>query len=349
MHRSWWLVLVLLCCASACARRAAELSVVRPAVINAAPFGNRYEVREFDGDPVASAYIGRALRARIVQSLNRSIVLVEQGGGLAISGSIGRLEYGEREERARATCSRTEGTSNTQRTDTSFSWGQAASGSRTEGTSNTQRTVSYECTRPVRVGTLAALVEFRVTVTGSGEVIFARSFETSRTARIEGLPGAVSVSPNEGTIDAGALRDDALEELVERFSRVILPWRQTVEVTFETCDGDARCDQGYQAVQAQRLDVADALFTRVLEADRGAVAAEQRTRIADAYYNRAMVRMIQGQFGPAFMDLQRALQLDPQRELFQQRFQLLENLARDQEALRQQVGVQPPSSGSQEK
>jgi tetratricopeptide (TPR) repeat protein len=325
MHRSWWLVLVMLCCASACARRTAELSVVRPALINAAPFGNQYEVRAFDGDPVAAAFIGRALRARIVQSLNRSIVLVEQGGGLAISGEIGRLEYSEREERERATCYRT------------------------EGSGSSQQTVSYACTRPVRVGTLAALVEFRVAVASSGQVLFARAYEASRSARVEGAPGAITVSPEAVTLDARAMRDDALEELVERFSRVILPWRQTVEVTFEPCDGDARCDQGYQAVQAQRLDVADALFTRVLEADRGAVAHEQRTRVADAYYNRAMVRLIQGQFGPAFMDLQRALQLDPQRELFRQRFQLLENLARDQEALRQQVGARPPSSGSEEK
>jgi hypothetical protein len=88
--------------------RTAQLDIVRPAMLNGAPYGNTYDVRPVEGDPEAGEQIRANLRARIVNSLNRAIVLLETGGSIAVQANVRSVAYNENETRAEATCSHTE-------------------------------------------------------------------------------------------------------------------------------------------------------------------------------------------------------------------------------------------------
>lgn len=308
----------------ACARTA-QLDVLRPAMINAAPFGNSFEVREFQGDPQASAQLQSALRERIASSLNHAITLVMANGGLAIQGSILRNEFHQEEQQRSETCTHT------------------------ERVNNQDRTVNHPCTRIVTTGIFDVSVGYSVVVPATNQVLFSREYSSQRRSelsrRFGPYPGDASTS---GQINPAQLKHDAFEHTVEQFSRVILPWRDTVEVTFEGCAGDARCSQAYEAVQAQRLDAAEEILNAVTGPDGTPIAEADRNRVSEAIYNRAMVRMLRGVYGAAFIDLQRAIELRPDKEEWRGRFQELEQLARDQDALREQQGGGPPSVPEQQ-
>jgi hypothetical protein len=200
----------------------------------------------------------------------------------------------------------------------------------------------------VRRGEAHSTIEFTVVGVATGQVMFSRQYEGSRSAQSTGRVGpypsdTIALAP----LDHHGMMLASLEDTVAQFARVILPWTDSVELRFEGCDGDDRCAQGYSAVQAQRLDAAEALFTAVIGAEGAAVPPPQRERVGDAYYNRAMLRMIRGTYGGAFIDLQRAMELRPGRSEWTERYRELELLARDQEALRAQHGVTTESSGSE--
>ena len=296
--------------------RTAQLDVVRPASLNAAPYGNNFEVLPIEGDPSAGERIRAALRQRIAESLNRAITLSETGGAIAIQGAIRQLEMHVNDERASATCSHTE---------------------RVNGRDVSRQ---HACTNITRTATLSAQVELRVYVANNQQVLFTRTYDATETTRVRGREGPYRADFIAlANIDPIPLRDAALDEIVERFARVILPWRDTVELNFEGCDGDARCAQAYDRVRQRDLAGAEQLVTQVIGAEGAPVAAQQRVRVGEAFYNRAMVRLIRGAYGGAYIDLQHAIQLLPDREGFRARYQQLEQLARDQDAMRQQQGI----------
>ncbi|MDP3277104.1 MAG: hypothetical protein Q8Q09_18070 [Deltaproteobacteria bacterium] len=308
---------------SGCARRA-QLDVLRPAMLNAAAHGYSYEVRNFDGNPSATSEVIATLRTAISTSLNPAIVLVNQQGGLVIEGGVGEYFYTEQESRDNATCSHQ------------------------EGSGSSRRTVQHACTRIVRVGRASARVDFRVTATSSNQVVYARSFANTAERRATWQVGPY---PADNTvpvaIDPNRVLSEALQGAVQPFMHVILPWRDSIELEFEGCGGDARCNQGFEAVQARDLVSAERLFSAVVGSTPPSNAGEIE-RVSDALYNRAQVRMLQGVYGGAFVDLQQALQLRPTREQWRTRYSQLEQLAQDQAALRAQHGLEsddtPPTS-----
>ncbi len=311
-----WVAAALLASLSSgtgCAR-IARLDIVRPALLNAAPFGNTYQVHAFEGDVESVVYVQSRLRQRIANSLNRSIALVEAQGGLVFVGAIPRVEYSQSETRNNVRCTHRE---------------------RVNGR---ERNVDHTCTEITRIGVVETQVEFRIVQGSTGQVLATRVYDSSESVRVRGRigPYASDFIPFP-LIDQRALRDGALEDAVERFSRVILPWRDHLELNFEGCAGEARCTQGFDAVQAGRLDVAEALFTAVVGDDTSPVAEQQRERVGEAHYNRAMVRTIQNNYIGASADLQRAIGLLPQRDVYRARLHELEILARDQQLLRQQL------------
>ncbi|MFO0559099.1 MAG: hypothetical protein U0269_13880 [Polyangiales bacterium] len=312
---SWALLGASLLPTQAC-YRTAQLDVVRPALINAAPFGNSYEVRPSEGDVQAGEQIRSGLRARIVASLNRGITLVEANGGLAVQANIRRLEYAEHDARTEARCSHSE----------------------TVDGQQVQR--EHPCTNIARTGELQAQVEFRVIVSATQHVLFSRTYESARSTVVRGREGPYPADRVAlSVIDPRPLRAQAIDDVVASFAPVILPWMDTVELNFEGCDGDARCTRAYELVQQRNLEGAEQLVTQVAGADGAQIPQGQRVRVGEALYNRAMIRMLRGVYGGAFIDLQRAIELVPDREGFRQRSRQLEQLARDQDSLREQQGV----------
>jgi hypothetical protein len=303
--------------AQGCARTA-RLDVVRPATLNAAPFGNSFEVRSFEGDPEGATLVQGALRERILASLNRAITLVERDGGLAVQGGIVRFQYDETEAREAEQCSHS------------------------ETVNNQVRTVNHPCTRLIRRGVAQAAVTFSVVVPATGQVLFSRTYESSRRDERTGRAGPYPQDRiDPAPLDAVGLKTGAIRDVVDGFARVILPWRDTLELEFEGCGGDARCDRAYAALREQRLETAEGMYSTVIGAEGAPVPPPERPRVGDAYFNRAMVRMIRGNYGAAFIDLQRALELRPDRDAWRERYRALEELARDQDSLRAQQGLAP--------
>lgn len=313
----------LLSSATGCAR-VARLDIVRPALINAAQFGNTYQVHAFEGDVESVLYVQSALRNRIANSLNRSIALVEVQGGLVFMGSIPRVEYFQRDVVRDARCTHRE---------------------RVNGR---DRDVEHRCVEITRIGEVQTRVEFRIVQGSTGQVLATRVYDSAESVRVRGRTGPYGADfiPFP-IIDQRALRDGALEDAIERFSRVILPWRDQLELNFEGCAGDGRCGQGYEAVRANNLEAAESLFTSVVGDDNAPVAEQQRERVGEAHYNRAMVRTIRGNYMGASADLQLAIGLLPGRALYRARLRELEFFARDQELLRQQMASPAAPSGGE--
>lgn len=319
------LLLLALLAPAACSRTA-TFNVVRPAILNASAVGNTMTVGPIAApNPIhlpAAADISAQLQHRIANSLNRSIRLVAAGGGVVITGAVLANDYAETMERNNRVCSR-----------------QVQSG--TANGVPQYRTDTYACVDLRRVGTGVSRVQFQITHGSDGTVFFDQVYEFRQQ---EVTTGVMSSYENRtpAYINPDALTAAARAVNIEHFARVILPWQEQVTVVFEDCNGDARCRQGYDLVQQGNLEAAEPLFTQVIgDADRAgaAVPASESERIGEAFFNRGLTREYLGRYTQAVADLQRAMQLRPDESDWQTQLEEAQQMARDQEALRQQGAV----------
>ncbi len=309
-----------------CASRTATFRVTRPAMLNAAEVGNTMTVAAVTTtNPAylpAAAEIVAELQARISQSLNRSIRLVGQGGGVVITGSVLSHDYAEQMNRNDRTCSR-----------------QVPNGTRNGVTQ--YRTDTYRCTDLQRVGTGISRIQFTLTNGQSNQVIFDQMFEMTQSVTTTGV---VSNYENRtpAFIDGNQLVQRARNVNVERFAHVILPWQEDVTVEFEDCNGDNRCQQGFELVRSGGLERAEPLFTEVIgqfQSPAVAVPPTEAERIGEAFFNRGLVRMYAGRHTLAVADFTRAIAIRPGEDEWGAQLQDAQRQARDQEALRQQGAV----------
>ncbi len=327
MKRS--LAIGLLLCVSAapmaCARTA-TFNVTRPAMLNAAAVGNTMTVGPIAApNPAhmpAAAEISAQLQGRITNSLNRSIRLVAAGGGIVITGAVLANDYSETMERNNRTCSR-----------------QVQTG--TQNGVPQYRTDTYACTDLRRVGTGLSRVQFQITHGQDGHALFDQIYEFAQQAVTTGISSAYE-NRTPDYINPDVVVGQARGVNIERFARVILPWQEQVTVEFEDCDGDARCRQGYDLVQQGNLEGAEPLFTAVIGqyAQAGAtVPPNEAEKIGEAFYNRGLTREYLGRYTAAVADITRAMQLRPDESDWQHELESAQQMARDQEALRQQGAV----------
>lgn len=328
IHRSFLGLCALsaLSIGSGCARTA-TFAVTRPAMLNAAAVGNTMSVggvaapTGMPQDLQAAGEIVADLTGRISRSLNPSIRLLASGGGVVITGAVLGNQYAENVEQSAGTCTRQV---------PAYVNGR-----------QTTRTESYACTTLRRVGTASARLQFQVTHGTSNESLFDRTYEDTATTATTGV-----ISPYERRdpppIDGGGMLHNLRAHLVDHFARVILPWQESVTVEFEDCDGDARCRQGYDLVQAGNLAGAEPLFTQVIGQFQNAtmpVPPNEAEKIGEAFYNRGLTRSYLGQYARAVADLTRAIQIRPDEEDWQQELRDAQQMSQDQESLRQQGAV----------
>lgn len=311
---------------SGCARTA-TFAVTRPAMLNAAAVGNTMSVggvaapTGMPQDMQAAGEIVADLTGRISHSLNPSIRLLASGGGVVITGAVLANQYAENVEQNAGTCTRQVPV---------YVNGQQQ-----------YRSESFACTNLRRVGTATSRLQFQATHGTSGEALFDRTYDNTATTATTGV-----ISPYERRepppIDGGGMLHNLRAALTEQFARVILPWQESVTVEFEDCNGDARCRQGYDLVQAGNLAGAEPLFTQVIGPYQNAalpVPPNEAEKIGEAFYNRGLTRSYQGQYARAVADLTRAISLRPDESDWQQELQSAQQMAHDQEALRQQGAV----------
>ncbi len=327
MNRSlaFGFVLCVLGASTACARTA-TFNVVRPAMLNAAAVGNTMTVGPIAApNPMhlpAAAEISAAIQGRIANSLNRSIRLMPAGGGVVITGAVLANDYSETMERNARTCSR-----------------QVQTG--TQNGMPQYRTDTYPCTDLRRVGTGVSRIQFQVTHGQEGTVIFDQTYDFAQQTVTTGITSSYE-NQTPAYINPDAVTAQARAVNVERFARVILPWQEQVTVAFEDCDGDQRCRQGYDLVQAGNLEGAEPLFTQVIGqyAPAGStVPPNEAEKIGEAFYNRGLTREYLGRYTQAVADITRAMQLRPDESDWQHELESAQQMARDQEALRQQGAV----------
>jgi hypothetical protein len=305
---------------SACGARA-RFEIVRPALLDASPFGNTFTVQPIGGvDPGAAYRIQALLEQRIAASLNPSIRLLPGGGGVIVGGVVLDHSYSESISTARATCYRNE---------TYYD---------ANGRQQT-RSVPYDCVTTTRTGVAHSAIRFSVQIASTGQLIVDRIYEDSRqdsTSATNGMPAG---------INAGYMLDTLIQNAVDEFARVILPWPDTVEVAFSDCGGADGCDEAWELVRHNDLTAAETIYTRILGPydAAGTVPDEGDAEIvADTLFNRGVVRAYTGSYELGMADIQRALTIRPQEDSWRDELVQIEALATEQDSLRQQVeGAQP--------
>ncbi|MBI5517676.1 MAG: tetratricopeptide repeat protein [Deltaproteobacteria bacterium] len=313
-----------------CASRTASFNVTRPAVLNAAAVGNTFSIAGMNtggGRYIqAAAEVVADLQNRIAHSLNPSIRLLPQGGGIVITGDVLADDYAESMERSQRTCTR-----------------QVEAGRNAQGIMQ-YRTESYTCTDLRRVGTATSRINFSLTNGQTSAVVLSQVFESTNQVVTTGIE-----SPYENqvpdAIDPNALIHRTRGESVETFAHIILPYQETVTVEFEDCDGAPQCQQGLESARAgtpQGLAAAEALFTQVIanyQPLSAQVPPNEVEKIGEAFYNRALVREYLGRYAQAAADLNRAIALRPGESDWPHELQSIQQMSQAQESLRSQGAV----------
>jgi hypothetical protein len=295
-----------------CAARTVAFTVTRPSMINVSSSGNTMTVGpiEANGHPAAAAEIAADLAGRIGHSLNPSVRLLANGGGLFITGKVIKDGYEVHGETVSQTCSR------------SVDDGPDANGV------SQSHSEDYDCSSTQDVGKATSWVELRILDgLANHRLLFSQTY-----VRDESLP-----SPSAG--DSERLLHKVRAASVEAFARLILPWQETVSERFKDCDGDARCKQAFERVHAGDLPGAEALYTQViagLDTSGAPVPPGQGERIGEALYDRGVTRAYLGRYPDAVADLERAIAVLPQRSKWPLELARVQAMAKDQQALRVQ-------------
>lgn len=303
----------------------ARISVVHPAQLNTAPLGNTFSVAPFGGPfPAVAARVQTLVQDQIAHSLNPQHRLLQVGGGAVVDGEVLDAHATERIEVNERRCSR-----------------QVVSGYTSSG-SALYRTDYYPCRDIYRIAEGRVQVAFRVTAALGGAVQLARTYTRTNTIRTTGFSSPFE-SRDPPFIDPNVLIDDLAVSAVNGFAPAILPWRESLQVEFERCAGDANCRAGFEAVQRNDLAGAEALFSRAVgnAGNPGAVVAPNDVdRVAEALYNRGVVRSFLGNYPAAALDLSLANALRPGRERWAVMRRNVDGLAADAVQLQRQ-GVTP--------
>ena len=262
-------------------------------------------------------------RSISASSLNPSIRLLAGGGGIIVTGDVMDFSYREDFSTAQSTCSRS-----VQYTD---------SNGRTQ-----TRTESYPCVQTTRWGNASASVRFVVMVAGSGQVVFDRTYQdtaqTSTTAN-NGRPAP---------IDGRGMLDSMVSSFVAEFSRVILPWPETVVVQFTGCGGADGCGEAFDRVRAGNLQAAEQIYTQILgpyDAPGSALNPDDADIVSETLFNRGIIRAYTGSYELGIQDLTRALEIRPNEGRWREELSQIEQLAAEQEALQSQMGQAIAQSG----
>jgi tetratricopeptide (TPR) repeat protein len=313
-----------------------RFAVVRPAMLDASEAGNTFDVRLRSGRPDAVADIENQLRDRFARSLNPSIRLVGAGGAVLVTGDVSRHDASEELYAEATSCNRTE------------SYRDPRTGR------NTTRTVSYPCTRFHRNGSATLEVRFQIFLVGSNRMIFERVYARSTSDRTTGnsIGGASFSGPvYEGSIPYGAVPPplnferwfaQSRGEVVAEFAQVVLPWEDEVDVEFTDCGSAEGCDEAISAIEAGDLEGAEAIYTEILRGYDNpalAVAPEDMEIVYDTLFNRGILRAYLGSFELALQDLNRAVELAPDEDLFRRELANIDALAEESDTLRRQMEV----------
>lgn len=313
-----------------------RFTVVRPAMLDASEAGNTFDVRMRSGRPDAVADIENQLRDRFARSLNPSIRLVGPGGAVLVTGDVTRHDASEEVFAEARSCYRTE------------TYRDPRTGR------NATRNVPYPCTVYHRNGSAVLEVRFQIFLVGSNRMIFERVYSRTTSDRTTGnsVPGTGGSGPvYPGSIPYGAVPPPlnfenwfarSRGDVVAEFAQVVLPWEDEVDVEFTDCGSAEGCDEAIAAIEAGDLEGAERIYTEILRGYDNpvlAVAPEDMEIVYDTLFNRGILRAYLGSFELALQDLNRAVELAPDEDLFRRELANVDALAEESDTLRRQMEI----------
>lgn len=282
-------VLVTLALCAACGTSTVSLVVVRPAVVNARPYGNTVTVAGFQPLRPEFAMPAEALRMelaqRVVASVGGVVRLLDQGAGLLASGAL--LDHGMVVVERRRSAKCTDAVPHVE-----------------QGVTVTEH-VQRDCLYRWLDWTARVAVHLRVT-TAQGQVVYLRAHAADRSGSTPETRDAPPIPPDP-TVLLGELRAQVADQL----AAVLVPHRERVETTFYDCEEPAKqaCEAGVRLFANSEYEGAAAAFTDAI--DKLARAGLPASQQAKAWWDRSLVYQYGRQFDLALADLHKACELDP--------------------------------------
>lgn len=282
--------------------------VLRPAQINAQPYGGTMTVGEFSGDRYEWNTVAQDIRQQIRQAIvgcpGGVVRFMEYGAGLTVFGRVADYTYSEQITQRQDTCTRY------------------------EGSGQNRREIRYPCTHYTRTGAANVRLVFNV-MDAAGQTIVASTYEDGDSA------STFATDQTPPGIDGGRMLRSLAEALTTRFIHVIIPWWDTVDLPFWDCGDAPECQRGISFVQAGQWEQAIASFDAAIVRIQATPEYDPED-LAEAYWNKGLAQQYSNDFAGAVISLGMALQLDPSESDYAAQLQEVQRSQAESEALRQQ-------------
>lgn len=278
---------IALLLAAACGTSSVQMVVVRPAVINARPYGGSVSIAGFqplrpEFYEVASQF-HQELAAAVINSVG-GVVQLRDSGGLIASGQIRDYSVQLTERQRIQQC--------TDRQQVTQS-----------GVTTTQN-VQHSCTYYWLDWHAHVAVTFRVT-SSQGQTLYWRNHFAERRGTTSQVRDNTPIAPF-----APPILRELRAQVVEQLAAVIVPHRVRVTATFYDCKPPAEdaCAQGVKFMAASNYDAALAAYSDAIA--RITAAKLPPAELAKAYYDRGLVFEYSRRFDEAIADYKYAITLD---------------------------------------
>ncbi len=296
---------------SACGGRALQVEVPRPAAFNVREHGGTLTVAPFaaanPGWIGAAALVQQELRQRILET-TAPIQLVEGNGAVIVHGTVADYSYMENRSQTADTCYRYV----------------------SSGGSSTR--VPYTCYQNRRDGQARVAITFTVTL-ADGRSVFARTYSDQAS------DSTYATNAEPPFIDGDGMLARMRVNLTEDFSRVILPWNETIRVRLTDCKDATKefCENGWALMDSGDFAGAVAQFQQAVNAGTQSNLAPEDQ--ASVLFNLARAHEFSGDFDAAQSVLQQAMALKPNDDAMIEEQQRIEELRANMMELQSQ-GVQ---------
>ncbi len=277
--------------AAGCGTTSVSMLVVRPALINAQPYGGTASVAGVVASNPVQVPVANALRAEIEQAILAGhggvVRLVQVGGGLAITGKIDEYGVAFETDEEDARC----------KLKTKVKVEQ--------GSAETEQPADRPCKRYRSRWQARMITTVRIS-SSQGQILFYRQLVQARDGTTPWREDEVPTPPNQ---DGTLLQ--LRRAMAEQIAWLVVPHRERVTAVLYDCEAPAEaiCQSGARLLAASNYQGALDTYAQALEALRkrpGIPASE----LAEVHWNRAIVAKYGRMFDLAIQELQEAIRLD---------------------------------------
>ena len=305
--RAWRVALAaaLLLGSVGCGTTTVSMLVVRPALINAQPYGGTTSVAGVVASNPMQVPAANALRAEIEQAILAGhggvVRLVQLGGGLAITGKIDQYGVAISTEEEDARC-KLKTTVKVEQAQTETEQPETA---RPETAQADEQPADRPCKRYRSRWQARVIVTVRIT-SSQGQVVFYRQLVQAK----DGVSGW-----QDEQVPTPPSQDQTLLQLrravADQIAWIVVPHQERVAAVLYDCEApaEALCENGARQLAASNYQGALETYAQALEALRkrpGVPASE----LAEVHWNRAIVAKYGRMFDLAVQELKAAIQLD---------------------------------------